>query len=138
VDLHLWNRGKSLKIPKGRSETLNRRETYNTMTNRKGQTMIHKTLHRKLNWNTNPIKNREWSHVLLNGKQFLLRMRHPSCYSCYSVTSHKFGLWLRQTEHIRGHLWHRYCVTFGMSLWQPQTFKVITKRPGMNPCAGDG
>ena len=81
MDLHLWNRGKSLKIPKGRSETLNRRETYNTMTNRKGQTMIHKTLHRKLNWNTNPIKNREWSHVLLNGKQFLLLVS-SFCSAC--------------------------------------------------------
>ena len=42
---------KSLKIPKGYSEAVNRRRTDNTMTNRKrtkGQTTIYKTQHRKL------------------------------------------------------------------------------------------
>jgi len=40
-----------LKIPKGQSESANRRRTDNTMAKRrrtKGQTSIYKTLHRKL------------------------------------------------------------------------------------------
>jgi len=38
-----------LKIPKGRSESVNQRRTDNTMIKRKrGQTTIYKTLHRKL------------------------------------------------------------------------------------------
>jgi len=42
---------KSLKVPKGESETVNQRRTNNTMAKIKGtigQTMIYKTLHRKL------------------------------------------------------------------------------------------
>jgi hypothetical protein len=27
------------------------------------------------------------------------------------MNEERTGLWLRQTEHIRGHLWHRYSVT---------------------------
>jgi len=41
----------------------------------KGQTTIYKTLHRKLNidqFDTNPTKNRRWTQVLWNGKQFKL------------------------------------------------------------------
>ena len=32
--------------------------------------------------NTIPNLNRDWTRVLQKGKQFLLHMRHPSCYSC--------------------------------------------------------
>ena len=50
----------SLKIPKGYSESVNRRRTDNTMANRKGtkgQTTIYKTLHR--DWATwTPLKIR--------------------------------------------------------------------------------
>jgi hypothetical protein len=31
----------------------------------------------------NPTKNQVWTHVLQKGKQFLLKMWHPSCYSSY-------------------------------------------------------
>jgi len=27
------------------------------------------------------------------------------------MNEERTGLWLRQTEYIRGHLWHRYSVT---------------------------
>jgi len=37
----------------------------------KGQTIIYKTLHRNLGW----------THVLRKGRQFLIHMWHPSCYS---------------------------------------------------------
>jgi len=53
---------KSLKIPKGQSESVYRRWTDNTMAKRKstkGQTTIYKT-----SSNTNPTKNRGWTQVL--------------------------------------------------------------------------
>ena len=31
--------------------------------------------------NTDPTKNREWTQVLTKGKQFLLLIRHPLCFS---------------------------------------------------------
>ena len=37
-----------------------------------------------------------------------------SGYRSYSAISHergKYGIWQRQNEHIRGHLWHRHSVT---------------------------
>jgi hypothetical protein len=47
------------------------------------------------------------------------------------VMSHAWGKYLRQVEHIRGHLWHRYCIAvnqvmvatvkFLNSLWYLQT-----------------
>ena len=57
--------------------------------------------------NTNPNKDRGWTHVLEKVKQFLLHMWHPSCYSYYQPGD-KSWMWLRQTDHIRCHLWHRY------------------------------
>ena len=41
-------------------------------------------------------------------------MWHPSCISCRKPgdkNDKMTVLWLRQTEHIRGHLWHRYSIT---------------------------
>jgi hypothetical protein len=49
----------------------------------KEQTMIYKTPHRKPK-NTNPTKNQGRTHVLRMGRQFLLPMWDPSCYSCYT------------------------------------------------------
>jgi len=48
---HIYSHKKRLKIPKGYSESINRRSTGNTMTKRKrtkGQTTTYKTLHIKL------------------------------------------------------------------------------------------
>jgi hypothetical protein len=63
--------------------------------------------------NITTTKNQGWTHVFMRGKQFLLHMWHPSCYSF-----HKFGdkSWMRngqdydsdKQEHIHGHVWHRY------------------------------
>ena len=51
----IYTKKKSLKIPKGSEEFVNRRRTYNTMyktmakrKRAKGQTTIYKTMHRKL------------------------------------------------------------------------------------------
>jgi len=40
--------------------------------------------------NTNPTRNRGFSHVFQKNKQFLFHMWHPSCYSCYKLRS-----WMR-------------------------------------------
>ena len=64
---------KSLKIPKGQSESVYR--TDNTMGENctKGQTTIYKTyIYNKRSSNTNPIKNRALTQVLQKGKRFLL------------------------------------------------------------------
>ena len=37
--------------------------------------------------NTNTTKNRRWTQVLRKGKQFLLHVWHPSCYSCYAPSN---------------------------------------------------
>ena len=62
---------KSLKIPKGLSESVNRRRTDYTMAKRnrtKEQTTIYKTLHRKLSGKDratpNPLKPGGWTRVL--------------------------------------------------------------------------
>jgi hypothetical protein len=40
----------------------------------------------------NDPSNNRWTHVLPKGKQFLLHMWHPSCYSYYkSVISREWG-----------------------------------------------
>jgi hypothetical protein len=43
-----------------------------------------------------------------------------------SVISHEWGSTgkcLRQVEHIRGHLWHRYYIALTKSWWRPQNFR---------------
>ena len=53
-------------------ESVNRRRIDNTI---KEQTMIHKTLHRKLkieHWTTRTFKNCRWTQMLQKSKQFLL------------------------------------------------------------------
>jgi hypothetical protein len=53
-------------------------------TKEKGRTMMYRTLHNKLNIDQhNPTNNWRWNQVLQKGKQFMLHMWHPSCYSCY-------------------------------------------------------
>jgi hypothetical protein len=65
---------------------VNWRRKYNTIANQKEQRDKQRsTKHyteNKRSINMNPTKNRRWSHMLRWGKQFLLRMSHPSCYSC--------------------------------------------------------
>ena len=58
-----------------------------------------------------------WTNMLRKCRQFLLHIWHPSCY-CFYKTGNKSWMrkgpdydYLRQTEHIRGPLWHRYSVT---------------------------
>ena len=72
--------------------------------------MIYKTLHS----NTNPSKNRGLIQVLQKGKQFLLHKYHPLCYSFHKLTDKSWMI--KGTEHVRGHLWHRYAVTVNPSL----------------------
>jgi len=56
------------------------------MDREKGQTMISKSLHRKLKIHQpNPTKARRWIHVLRKGLQFLLHYWHLSCYLCYKL-----------------------------------------------------
>ena len=50
----------------------------------KGQTTIYKTYTQRSS-NTNSTKNRWWTQVLRNGRQFLLHQWHPSCYSSYNA-----------------------------------------------------
>jgi len=52
-----------------------------TRKGRKEQTMIYKTLHRKLKIECHQYQG--WSQVPLKSWQFLLHMWYPSCYSCY-------------------------------------------------------
>ena len=63
----------------------------------KGQTSIYNKLHRKLNIEQHePRWKPRWTQELLEGKQFLLRMKHLPCYSCYNPSiSHKWGkVWI--------------------------------------------
>jgi len=68
----------------------------------------------------NPTENREWTHVLRKGKQFLLHYWHRRVtlvnnagirhergrWNCdYDKRNISVVMWLRQTEHISGHLW---------------------------------
>jgi len=47
----------------------------------KRQTMIYKTLHRKLKIEQHePSKSRGWAQVHWKGHQYLLHMWHPLCY----------------------------------------------------------
>lgn len=49
---------------------------------------------------------------LRNEKQFLLHMWHILLQHRWQVMNEEgIGFWLRQTDHIRGHLWYRCSVT---------------------------
>jgi hypothetical protein len=37
----------------------------------------------------------------------------------HSCKSKRTGLWLLQTEHSSGHLWHKYLITINQSSWRP-------------------
>jgi len=74
--------------------------------------------------NINPTENWLWTEMLRKGKQFLFHMWCPSCYSCYEPGDKWTGLWLKQTEHIGGHL----CDTdipewLTMVCWRPLDFQ---------------
>ena len=62
-------------------------------------------------------------HMVSNKKSLKIPKggnHHPSCYSGYKrhvINGENSGLWLRQTEHIRGHLWHIYSLTFIMETY---------------------
>ena len=81
--------------------------------------------------NTNRRRNQGWTQVLRKGNQFLHHWWHLSCYYYKEipVVSRELGkgLWLRQMEHIRGYMWHRYSW-----LYVTQIFLVIydTDIPG--------
>ena len=81
-----------LKIPKGQSEAVNQRRTDNTMAKRKSKqakTTKNKTLHRKIKIEQHgPHTNQGCFQVLRMGKEFLLHMWHPSCYSYYKQGGH--------------------------------------------------
>jgi hypothetical protein len=91
----LFSCKKSLRIPKGQLEVVNRR-TDNAPAKRKktlGKIIIYKTLHRK------PTAPHVAPVVLL-----LLQTRW------LVMNEERIMLWLRQAEHIRDNLWHRYSV----------------------------
>jgi hypothetical protein len=75
--------------------------------------------HKKLKrWATRtPSKNRGWTQRLTNGKQFLLLIRHPSCYSYIQsslvqvLTVIKERKHLRKKNKIHCHLRYGYFVT---------------------------
>jgi len=72
----------------------------------KEQTMIYKTLHRNLTGRaTRTLLNTGVNSGAPEGKQFKFQKWYPSCYSC-----NRTELLLRRTEHMRGHLWHKYSV----------------------------
>ena len=70
----------------------------------------------------NSISNWVWSQTLRKDKKVLFHIWHPSFYSCndtscfesYSVEydrGKRAVFQLRQLEHFRRHLWHRYFIT---------------------------
>ena len=75
-----------------------------------------------IQWSTVHYTDNYWFSNTPVGSAVLGRLYkwHRSCY-CYQVNwlnvSHERGFRLRQTEHIRGNLWHRYSVTANKTLW---------------------
>jgi len=67
----------------------------------KGQTMIYKTLHRKLKGRTtrNPLKTWGWTHVLWSGKQFLLHKSMTFCLTDDNTTDYSLGYGTRNPCH---------------------------------------
>jgi hypothetical protein len=56
--------------------------------------MIYKILHRKLKIEQHETtKNQGWTQLLRKGKQFLLHMWYPTCYSCYNPG---YKSWMRK------------------------------------------
>jgi hypothetical protein len=79
---------KSLKIPKGKSDAVNR-WTDNAMTPKeKVQTTIYKTVDRKQKI------SQTTRGELRCSLRFLLHMLHPSCYSCYTLVDKSRTLFL--------------------------------------------
>ena len=82
------------------TKEVHRKRTDNSMTKikwTKGHTKIYKTVHRnpKIEHHE-PNNSRRCTQVLRKGKQFLLHMWHPSCYSCYNPTGNS---WMRKGSH---------------------------------------
>ena len=80
-------------------------------------------------WSCYSTKNRRipvLEKVSWKGHQFLLNYWHPTWYMIRS----KDELYLRQMEHIGGHLWHIYFVTVNQVLrpynWRSDDFKLST------------
>jgi hypothetical protein len=116
---------KSFKTPKGWSEIVNRRtDNAQKRTNNDIQNISHKTTDQATR-----------TTLTLGGR---LKCSGSSCSTCGTHrvtlatklgTSHKWTiLWLRRTEHICGHLWHRFsvtvisvhCSTIKLSKWRLQ------------------
>jgi hypothetical protein len=76
------------------TKVVNERMTDNTMTKiiwTKGHTKIYKTIHKtpKIEHHE-PTNSRRCTQVLWKGKQFLLHMWYPSCYSCYNPSDNSW------------------------------------------------
>jgi hypothetical protein len=111
---------------------------------RRRQTMIYNTQKTKVwaNYTKTRGENPDASNrfqMLLIGKQYLLHLWPLSCHSryysggrSYSVISHeqeKNGIWRRQTEQIRDHLWHGYFVMVNQFMVTTVTFYLMTNNP---------
>jgi hypothetical protein len=51
--------------------------------------------------NTDPSKNQSWTHMLKKGKQFLLLIRHPPCYSYIQSISVKVLAVIEERKNLR-------------------------------------
>jgi hypothetical protein len=113
-----------LKIPKGQSEAVNRRRAYNTMAKWKRQKnkMIYKV--HVLPSTVAEYLCHKWPRmcsVCRNHKEILSsfipyyrvsdKSKTTVATSGAETNEERISLWFRQTEHIRGHLWHRYSAT---------------------------
>jgi hypothetical protein len=49
--------------------------------------------------------------VYSNSSEWMKATDYRGRYMWYVMNEERIGKWLRQVEHIRGHLWHRYSVT---------------------------
>ena len=78
--------------------------------------------------NTDPTKNRAWTQVLVKGKQFLLLIRHLSCYSYIQWSSvslvmerGKKNIYVKSKRFIL--IWNRdFSQRSTRSWWRPYNF----------------
>ena len=97
--------------------------TDNTMVRRKWH--IRWIMMYKKDTQQHDIHKKCWNYVLPTDKQFRSCSTSGTC--CVTLVTNQLvikrtGLWLWQTEHIRGQCWHRYPVTFNQVMVCPKYF----------------
>jgi hypothetical protein len=125
------------EIPKGDSESVNLRKTDNTMTKRKRTKRrnndLQNTTQKTKNWTSRiPLKSWGWTQVLCSScsTRSHLRVIIVTNLAISHMNEERTGLWIRQTEHIRGNLWHRYSVMLNQprrkySIWQNNVLRQL-------------